>query len=258
MPDKRDGKADHISRSAHAVARRIAQSSFDHASGTHQYTRPEGRMQIAPIRESMATSTQYRVSEKQVPSDNVGAGVLARASKKEAALVDREKRITIVTIALGALISVLGGDAQTARPEILQISPTSGPEGSRVEVTGRNLQQASAVCFGSTNSSFTLVSPQELIALVPHKSVTANITVVTPRGRAASAFAYVVANDPRVPDEVSYKAGYINPVPPPRGFKSALLWGIAIADTRTPGHESAEVEIASTQLTCRVDGKDVI
>ena len=50
----------------------------------------------------------------------------------------------------------------------------------------------------------------------------------------------------------------MNPVPPPRDFKSALLWGIAIADTRVPGYESAEVEIASTQLTCRVDGKDVI
>jgi hypothetical protein len=37
-----------------------------------------------------------------------------------------------------------------------------------------------------------------------------------------------------------------------------MLWGIAIADTRVPGHESAEVEIASTQLICRVDGKDVI
>jgi hypothetical protein len=82
--------------------------------------------------------------------------------------------------------------------------------------------------------------------------------VVTPRGRASSPFAFVVTNDPRVPEEVTYKAGYVNPVRPPDDFKSALLWGIAIADTRIPGHESAKVEIASTQLTCRVDGKNVI
>ena len=169
----------------------------------------------------------------------------------------KEKRITMAAFVL-ALISILCADAQTVRPEILRILPTSGHEGSRVEITGNNLQDTSAVFFGSINSSFTLVSPQELIALVPHKSVTANIRVVTPRGRAASAFAFVVANDPRVPDEASYKAGYVNPVPAPRGFKSALLWGIAIADTRTRGYESAEVEIASTHLTCRVDGKDVI
>jgi hypothetical protein len=47
-------------------------------------------------------------------------------------------------------------------------------------------------------------------------------------------------------------------VPHPPDFKSALLWGIAIADTRVPGYESAVVEIASTQLSCRVDGEDIV
>jgi hypothetical protein len=169
-------------------------------------------------------------------------------------------QFTITAIAYGALISVLSAVAiaQTARPEILRISPTSGPEGSRVEITGKNLQEASAVFFGATNSTFTLVSPEQIITLIPHQSVSSAITVVTPRGRAASPFAFIVSNDPRVPDEVSYKAGYVSPIPPPHGFKSIMLWGIAIADKRFPGHESAEVEIASTRLTCRVDGKDVV
>jgi hypothetical protein len=127
-----------------------------------------------------------------------------------------------------------------------------------VEITGKNLQETSAVFFGTTSSTFNLVSPEELITVIPHKTVTSTITVVTPRGRASSPSAFVISNDPRVPDEVSYKAGYVNPVLPPRDFKSAMLWGIAIADTRVPGHESAEVEIASTQLSCRVDGRDVI
>jgi hypothetical protein len=148
--------------------------------------------------------------------------------------------------------------AQTARPEILRISPTSGPEGSGVEITGKNLQAASAVFLGATSSTFSLVSPEELITLIPHRSVSSTLTVVTPRGRASSPFAFVVTNDPRVPEEVSYKAGYVNPVRPPDDFKSALLWGIAIADNRIPGHESAKVEIASTQLTCLADGKNVI
>jgi len=170
------------------------------------------------------------------------------------------KRKAIAAMAFGTLIATLSAlaIAQTSRPEILRISPTSGPEGSRVEITGKNLQEVSAVFLGTTSSTFTLVSPEELIILIPHKSVTSTITVATPRGRAASPFAFVISNDPRIPDEVSYKAGYVNPIPPPRDFKSAMLWGIAIADTRVPGHESAEVEIASTQLTCRADGKDVI
>jgi hypothetical protein len=64
--------------------------------------------------------------------------------------------------------------------------------------------------------------------------------------------------DPRVPSEVKFAAGYINPVPRPPEFNSAMLWGIAIADTRVPRYESAVVEIASTELSCRVDGKDVV
>ena len=170
------------------------------------------------------------------------------------------KRKAIAAMAFGTLIATLSAVviAQTSRPEILRISPTSGPEGSRVEITGKNLQEASAVFLGTTSSTFTLISPEELVILIPHKSVTSTITVATPRGRAASPFAFAISNDPRVPDEVSYKAGYVNPIPPPRAFKSAMLWGIAIADTRVRGHESAEVQIASTQLTCRADGKDVI
>jgi hypothetical protein len=170
------------------------------------------------------------------------------------------KRLARATIACGLLVPTLleSGVPQTARPEIVRISPTGGPEGSRVEISGRNLQDATAVLFGTTSSAFSAISSEELIALIPHKSPTSIITVVTSRGRASSPFPFAVANDPRVPDEVSYKAGYVNPVPLPREFRSAMLWGIAIADTRASGHQSAEVEIAWTQLVCRADGKDVI
>jgi hypothetical protein len=64
--------------------------------------------------------------------------------------------------------------------------------------------------------------------------------------------------DPRVPDDVRRKAGYVNPIPPPREFNSALLWGIVIADTRVPGYQLATVEIAWTRLSCLVGGKSVV
>jgi hypothetical protein len=172
--------------------------------------------------------------------------------------VNMEKRIAIAI--LGVLISTFSVVviAQSARPEVLRISPTSGPEGSRVEIAGKNLQDASAALLGSADATFELVSPEDLVMLIPHKSVSSTISVVTPRGHASSPFAFVVTNDPRVPDEPSYKAGYVNPIPAPPNFTSALLWGIGIADTRVSGYESAEIEIASTRLTCRVDGKDAI
>jgi len=61
--------------------------------------------------------------------------------------------------------------------------------------------------------------------------------------------------DPRIPAEVRYKSGYINSNPKPPDFSSAMLWGIAVADPRVPGYMDAQVEIARTQLTCRIEGK---
>jgi hypothetical protein len=57
---------------------------------------------------------------------------------------------------------------------------------------------------------------------------------------------------------VKFKSGYINSVARPADFTSAMLWGIAIADTRAAHFDQAQVEIAETRLSCRVDGKDVI
>jgi hypothetical protein len=165
----------------------------------------------------------------------------------------RNFRVTCLVL----LLSV-SATAQAGSPEVLSISPTIGPEGSRVEIRGRNLENVSAVRFGAITSTFKLISPEKLIALAPRWASTSAITVVTPKGQASSAFAFVVANDPRVPDGVGWKAGYVNPVPPPREFKSVLLWGIAIADTRVPHYQSAQVEVAWTRLACRVDGNDVV
>ena len=64
--------------------------------------------------------------------------------------------------------------------------------------------------------------------------------------------------DSRVPPEVKFKSGYINPIARPADFTSAMPWGIAIADTRVPGFEEAQVEIAEARLSCRSDGKEVV
>ncbi len=145
-----------------------------------------------------------------------------------------------------------------AQTRILAISPTSGSEGSRVEISGANLGSATSVLFGKSPATFKVISAEKLVAIVPRWVAEAPITVVTPQGQAASPIAFLVRNDSRVPDDVGWKGGYVNAVPPPWPFHSVLLWGIAIADTRAPGYESAQVEIASVRLTCRVDGKDVV
>ena len=150
------------------------------------------------------------------------------------------------------------GHAGNAAPQLLRISPTSGPEGTRVELFGSDLEETSAVLFGKSPAVFKHICREKLIAIVPNRTASSTITVVTPHGRSFSPFAFEVLTDPRVPDEVKFRSGYVNADAPPASFTSVMLWGIAIADTRLPGHEAATVEISWTQLSCRADGKDFI
>jgi len=161
--------------------------------------------------------------------------------------------LAVVAVAIFA-VAIEPGRA----PKILRISPTGGPEGTPVHIAGENLDGSSAVLFGTSSAVFKPTSPEEIVAIVPHNTATAILTVVTPRGRAASPFVFAIFNDSRIPDEVGFKAGYINVVAPWFEPRSAMLWGIAIADTRVAGYESAEVEVASTQLSCRFEGRDVV
>jgi hypothetical protein len=39
-------------------------------------------------------------------------------------------------------------------PEVASISPTRGPEGTRVQIVGKNLQNVSGVQFGKTPATF--------------------------------------------------------------------------------------------------------
>ena len=164
-----------------------------------------------------------------------------------------------LVIALFALLlHVAFAQSVGTSPKILRISPTSGPEGTRVEILGKNLRNVTAVHFGQVVSTFKVISSDKLIAIVPHHADTAPITIITTTTHAVSPFPFVVLNDSRIPDEVSYKAGYVNPHPKPPDFTSVLLWGIAIADTSIPNYASATVEISRTQLSCRINGNDII
>jgi hypothetical protein len=143
-------------------------------------------------------------------------------------------------------------------PEIIRISPTSGPEGTRVEIIGTRLQEATRVVFGASSADFKMISAEKLVAIVPHRTATSVITVIAPGARVPSPSPFLVTNDPRVPEEASYKSGYVNSTPAPEGFSSVLLWGIAIADPRVAGYASATVEVAWTQLSCRTEGREIV
>lgn len=168
--------------------------------------------------------------------------------------VDLREILVLIVVSL----AWVAGSAVNGPPKILRISPTSGAEGTRVEIFGENLEEATAIRFGRDDAVFKCVSSEKLIAIVPQRTPTSVISVITPRGRAFSPFPFAVLTDPRVPDEVKFRAGYVNAEPRPSDFTSVLLWGIAIADTRVAGYETARAEISWTQLSCRADGKDFV
>jgi uncharacterized repeat protein (TIGR03803 family) len=70
-------------------------------------------------------------------------------------------------------------------PQILSFSPTSGPVGSSVVITGNSFTGATLVGFGGVPAtSFTVNSDTQITATVPTGAQTGNIAVHTPSGNA--------------------------------------------------------------------------
>ncbi|WP_219823109.1 IPT/TIG domain-containing protein [Nocardia nova] len=69
-------------------------------------------------------------------------------------------------------------------PSLTSLSPSSGPAagGTTITLTGANLAGATAVRFGTTAASFTVVSATQITASAPAGTGTVQVTVTTPAG----------------------------------------------------------------------------
>jgi hypothetical protein len=80
-----------------------------------------------------------------------------------------------------------------AAPTIGSFTPTSGPVGTSVSITGTNLTGATAVSFnGTAATSFTVNSATSITATVPTGASSGAIAVTTPGGTATSSTAFTV------------------------------------------------------------------
>jgi uncharacterized repeat protein (TIGR03803 family) len=78
-------------------------------------------------------------------------------------------------------------------PTVLSFTPTSGPVGTQVTITGNSLTQASKVTFGGGKVAvFSVNSDTQITATVPAGAVTGKIQVTTPGGTATSPTAFTV------------------------------------------------------------------
>jgi large repetitive protein len=77
-------------------------------------------------------------------------------------------------------------------PQIKSFTPTNGPIGTKVLLTGVSLKQTKTVTIGGKAASFTVDSDTQVTAIVPTGAKTGKITITTLGGTVTSATSFTV------------------------------------------------------------------
>src|SRR3989441_922301 len=85
-------------------------------------------------------------------------------------------------------------NASTSPPTITSFTPTSGPVGTTVTISGTNFTDATAVTFNGVSATFMVRSATTIEATVPGGATTGAIGVTTPGGTATSASGFTVVS----------------------------------------------------------------
>jgi len=83
-------------------------------------------------------------------------------------------------------------------PTITSFTPTSGPVGTSVTISGTNFTGGTAVTFNGVSASFTVTSATAIQATVPAGATTGALSVTTPGGTATSTGSFTVVNPPTI------------------------------------------------------------
>ncbi len=95
------------------------------------------------------------------------------------------------------------GATTVSAPTISSFSPTSGPVGTSVTITGANFTGATSVMFNGASASFTVGSSTSITATVPSGATTGTISVTTSGGTATSSSSFTVTTTTSSPPTIS-------------------------------------------------------
>ena len=102
------------------------------------------------------------------------------------------------TLVGSSAVGVLLNTTVTAAPTLTQLTPSSGPVGTSVTLTGTGLSGTTGVSFnGTAASTFAVVDANTVTATVPAGATTGNVTVTT-SGGSSNGVAFTVTTAPTV------------------------------------------------------------
>lgn len=96
-----------------------------------------------------------------------------------------------------------GGNPPPA-PSITSFSPTFGPSGTLVTLTGTGFTGVTNVLIGTLTCAFTFLSDVQVRVTIPAAAVSGKFTVTTPGGSAISGANFTVSTPPAVPTITSF------------------------------------------------------
>jgi hypothetical protein len=97
-----------------------------------------------------------------------------------------------VTDSEGTAMSATNFDVTSPLPTITSFTPTSGPVGTSVVITGTGFTGATSVTFNGVSAAFIFNSDVQITATVPASATTGPIRVMTPGGTATSSTNFTV------------------------------------------------------------------